>query len=270
MQKILIILIIIISASTWAITSILIWKNNITEKDIGVYNNKWNLKEVENNITSLVKKVSPSVVSIIIKKDLSIYRNDPWGFFQYNVWSIEKKVWWWTGFFISKDWIIITNKHVVEDTNAKYSVILNNWEELEAEIIAIKKDSDIAFLKILSTEDFSPLSFTPLEFTNKSEIKIWQFGIAIWNALAEFQNSVSLWVVSWIDRKVEDNYTSINWLIQTDTAINPGNSWWPLLNLEWKVMWINTLIINWSQNIGFAIQINQEEIDTYLRKIKNY
>ena len=75
-------------------------------------------------------------------------------------------------------------------------------------------------------------------------------------------------MVSWIDRKIQDNYINLEWLIQTDAAINPWNSGWPLLNLDWKVMWINTAIINWSQNIWFAIQLNQDEIDVYLKKLK--
>jgi len=254
MRKLLIIFIILISASTWAIISLLISNKNS------------NISNLENNITSLVNRISPSVVSIIIKKDIDIYKQDPWWFFQYNIWSIEKKVWWWTGFFISKDWIIITNKHVIADSTAKYSVILNNWKEYDAEVIAIKKDKDIAFLQIISDKN----NFIPLKFIERKEkLKLWQFAIAIWNALAEFQNSVSLWIISWIDRKIKDNYNSINWLIQTDAAINPWNSGWPLINLEWKVMWINTLIINWSQNIGFAISLTQDEIKEYIKKINN-
>jgi len=168
MKKILILLIIVISASSWAIASILLWKNE-QNKEIN------NLVNLENNITSLVKKTSNSVVSIVIKKDLDIFRNDPWGFFQYKVGSIEKKVWGGTGFFISKDWIIITNKHVVADRNANYTVILNSWEEYDADIIAVKKWKDIAFLKIKSNKN----NFIPLKFIeNKSKIKIWQF--AIW------------------------------------------------------------------------------------------
>jgi S1-C subfamily serine protease len=254
MKNILILLIILISASSWAIASIFMWQKNKIN----------NITNLENNITWLVKKVSPSIVSIVIKKDINIFRQDPWWFFQYNIWSIEKKVWWWTGFFISKDWIIITNKHVIADRNAKYSVILNNWEEYDAEIIAIKKDKDIAFLKISSSKSFNPLQF----IKEKENLKLWQFAIAIWNALAEFQNSVSIWVVSWLNRKIENNYTKISWLIQTDAAINPWNSGWPLINLDWKVMWINTMIINWSQNIWFAINLTQEDINDFLKKIK--
>ena len=255
MKKILIILIIIISASSWAIASILYWKKN--------NQNIWNL---QNKITSIVKKVSPSIVSIVIKKDLAIFKQDPWWFFNYKIWNIEKKVWGGTGFFVSKNWIIITNKHVVSDINAKYSVILNNWKEYDAKVIAIKKNRDIAFLQIISNKN----NFTPLKFIkNKDNIKLWQFAIAIWNALAEFQNSVSFWIVSWKNRKINDNYNNYNNLIQTDTAINPWNSWWPLININWKVMWINTMIINWSQNIWFAISLTQNEIEKYLKKIWN-
>lgn len=269
MNKTLPILFILFSILFWAIWGFL-WvqySNNppsLQEKGLG-----GSLKPLQDNITSLVKKISPGVVSIIIKKDLDIYRQDPWGFFQYKVWSVEKEIWGWTGFFISKDWIIITNKHVIADKSANYTVILNNWEEYDAEIIAIKKDNDLAFLQILDDKSLNSLNnFSPLKFENKKNIQLWQFAVAIWNALAEFKNSVSLWVVSWIDRKIQDNYINLEWLIQTDAAINPWNSGWPLLNLDWKVMWINTAIINWSQNIWFAIQLNQDEIDVYLKKLK--
>jgi len=222
------------------------------------------LMSLETNIVSLAKKASPSVVSIIITKDLWVYKRDPWGFFQYKIWSVQKQVWGWTGFFINSNGVIITNKHVISDTNSQYSVILNDGTEYNAEIIAVKKDNDIAFLRIIAPDK----AFIPLEFINKWDISIWQFSLAIWNALAEFKNSVSFWVVSGINREIRDNYINLQWLIQTDTAINPWNSWGPLLNLEWKVMWINTAIINGSQNIWFAIELSQDEVDEYLKQIQ--
>ncbi len=267
MNKTLPILIILFSIIFWAVWWFFwvqyFWNDNISPslqgRGLG-----GGLHSVQDNITSLVKKASPSVVSIIIKKDLDIYKSDPWGFFQYKVWSVEKEVGWWTGFFISKNWIIITNKHVIADREANYTVILNNWEEFDAQVIAVKKDNDLAFLQIDSDKWIYP----PLQFENKKDIELWQFSIAIGNALAEYKNSVSLWVVSWIDRKIQDNYINLDWLIQTDAAINPWNSGWPLLNLNWKVMWINTAIVNGSQNIWFAIQLNQDEINSYLEKLK--
>jgi len=270
MNKILPILIILFSIIFWAIWWYF-WVQHFWDNQEWKYSFPTNsIKWLQNNITSLVKKVSPSVVSIIIKKDLDIYKSDPWGFFQYKIWSVEKEVWGWTWFFIDQSGIIITNKHVISDRDANYTVILNNWEEFDAKIIAIKKDNDLAFLQVLSAEDSNSVNrnFIPLKFDNKKNLQLWQFSIAIWNALAEFKNSVSLGVISWLDRKIKDNYIDLEWLIQTDAAINPGNSGWPLLNLDGKVMWINTAIINGSQNIWFAIQLDQAEIDWYLEKLK--
>ena len=118
----------------------------------------------------------------------------------------------------------------------------------------------------MSTEGFSPLPLNIIE--KKEKLKIWQFILAIWNTFWEFNNSVSFWIISWLNRKIENNHIKQENLIQTDANINPWNSWWPLINLEWKVIWINTLIINWNSNIWFAIKINKEEINKILEKIK--
>lgn len=240
------------------------WNSNIFSKSNSETQVPNYLESIEWKVTSLVKETSPSVVSVIINKDLAVYRSDPWGFFRKKVGSVSKQVWWWTGFFISEDWIIITNKHVIEDRNANYTVILNDWSEYDAEVIAVNQNTDIAFLEIQDTQQ----EFKPLKLIKNWNVTTGQFAVAIWNALSEFQNSVSFWVVSWLDRTIEDNYTELEGLIQTDAAINPWNSGWPLLNLQWEVMWMNTAIINWSQNIGFAIELNQELIDNFLEKIK--
>ncbi len=233
-------------------------KNSVT--------NEWSsyLESVEDKVTTLVKEISPSVVSLIIKKDMAIYRSDPWGFFRQKVWSVNKQVWWWTGFFISKDGIIITNKHVISDRNANYTVVLNDGSEHDAEVLGYDPDTDIAFVQVKNTNK----NFTPLKTIKNNDINVGQFAIAIWNALSEFQNSVSFWVISWLNREIKDNYIDLSWLIQTDAAINPWNSGWPLLNLDWKVVGINTAIVNWSQNIWFAIPLHQEDIEKYLLEIK--
>lgn len=243
-------IIIIISVLIWVFSSLLFL--NYLENN--------NLNYLENKIINISEKSSPSVVSIIEEKDLNIFELNSWSLF-------NNKVWWWSGFFIDKDWIIITNKHVVKNINSKYIIILNNWKKYNSKIIYSDKYKDIALLKIISTKKINSL---PLQFVEeKAKLKIWQFILTIWNTFWEFNNSVSFWIISWLNRKIENNYIKQENLIQTDANINPWNSWWPLINLEWKVIWINTLIINWNSNIWFAIKINKEEINKILEKIKN-
>ena len=243
-------IIIIISVLIWVFSSLLFL--NYLENN--------NLNYLENKIINISEKSSPSVVSIIEEKDLNIFELNSWSLF-------NNKVWWWSGFFIDKDWIIITNKHVVKNINSKYIIILNNWNKYNSKIIYSDKYKDIALLKIISTKKFNSLSLQFVE--EKAKLKIWQFVLSIWNSLTEFNNSVSFWIISWLNRKIENNYIKQENLIQTDANINPWNSWWPLINLEWKVIWINTLIINWNSDIWFAIKINKEEINKILEKIKN-
>ena len=227
--------------------------------------------DLENDITKIVKEISDWVVSIIVKKDLTIYRRDPWWFFQSPIWTVKEKVWWWSWFFVRKDWIIITNKHVVDDDEAEYKIITNSWKEYDAIILAKDPINDLAILKI-KWLDFEVKS---LEIINENEnIAIAQFAIAIWNALNEFQNSVAFWVISWKNRVIEawwyNSLEKISDLLQTDAAINPWNSWWPLVNLDWKVMGINTAIAGWSQWLGFAIHLSQRKIDYMLESIEKY
>ena len=230
-----------------------------------------NITNLENEIISIAQDVSPSVVNIIIKKDLVVYQSDPFGFYQRPVGSVQRKVGWWTGFFITKDGYILTNKHVVWDKNAEYSVITKNWETFDAKVLALDPLNDLAVIKINPSSEVTPLKFISEYEGKNSEIKIWQFSIAIWNALAEFQNSVSLGVISGTNRTIEAENERLTWLLQTDTAINPGNSGGPLVNLDGKVMWINTAIAGWwSQGIGFSIPLSTKKINYILESVKNY
>ena len=268
--KILAIIIIICSLISWAIWAILLnyfkdTKNTNKTKTVNIENSFTQIKNLENNVTQIVKKISPSVVSIVIKKDLIIYKSDPWWFFKEPVWSIEKKIWGWTGFFIKKDWTIITNKHVISDKNATYTIITNDWKEYDSKVLALDPINDLAIIKISNSQN----DFTPLKvIKNKQEINLWQFAIAIWNALAEFQNSISFWVISWKDRIIDVWRDKITWLIQTDAAINPWNSWWPLIDINWNVIWINTAIIDWSEWIWFAIWLTEKKINYIINSIE--
>lgn len=232
----------------------------------------YTINDIQTEITKLVKTASPSVVSIIVKKDLNLYKSDPWWFFQEKIGTVEKQIGGGSGFFVTKEWIILTNKHVVSDPNAKYTIILHNGEELDAGVVALDPLSDLAIMKVEHTsKQFDALGV----IQEDSFSHIGQFTIAIWNPLGEFQNSVSFWVLSGKNRTIEawgNGFSSekLTWLLQTDAAINPGNSGWPLLNLSGEVIGINTAIAGDAQGLGFAIPLTKKRIDYILASIKKH
>lgn len=218
-------------------------------------------------VTSVVEKASPSVVSIIVTKDIPkikrfFFNRQLEEFFnQYFDSSQEKdesqQIGGGTGFFINENGMIITNRHIISDPEADYTVITNSGEEYKASILAKDPINDIAVLKIEGE------NFPVLELGNSDEIKIGQTAIAIGNSLGEFSNTVSRGIISGLGRDVtafsgnslrEEELTDI---IQTDAAINPGNSGGPLLNINGEVIGINVAIAQGAENIGFAIPSNQ-------------
>ncbi len=225
------------------------------------------MRDIEDNIAWIAEALGPSVVSIIINRDIIIYRSDPWWFFQEPNATVRRQVGGGSGFFIREDWLILTNKHVVQDTRSDYIVILSDGREFDAELIASDPLNDIAVIKINASEETFPV---PSIVEQTDDIKIWSFSIAIWNALAEFQNSVSLGIVSGKNRSIEAEWTLLSNLIQTDAAINPGNSWGPLLNLDWKVIGINTAIAWRTNGIWFAIALTAPRIKYLLESIEKY
>lgn len=243
---------------------------------------------LEMTTEEVVKKVSPSVVSIIVTKDLSKHYNltgpDIFLFedffrspFKFKFPFPQKEnsqrenkqqvVGGGTGFVISKDGLILTNKHVVIDEEADYTVVMNNGQKHEAEVLARDPILDIAVVKIKDT----PPKDTPLTPLNRGELPVVELGdsnkieigqtvIAIGNALGEYRNTVTQGIISGIDRNIvassQMGSELLEGVIQTDAAINPGNSGGPLLNLSGQVIGINTAINREGQLLGFAIPIN--------------
>lgn len=225
------------------------------------------MRDIENNIAWIAEALGPSVVSIIINRDIVIYRSDPWWFFQEPNTTVRRQVGGGSGFFIREDGLILTNKHVIQDTRSDYTVILSDGREFEVEVIATDPLNDIAIIKIDAPWERFPV---PSIVEETSDVRIWSFSIAIWNALAEFQNSVSLGIVSGKNRSIEAEWTILSNLIQTDAAINPGNSWWPLLSLDGEVIGINTAIAWRTSGIWFAIALTTSRIEYLLESIERY
>ncbi len=237
--------------------------------------------EQEQMVIAAVKKASPAVVSIVITKDVPVieqYYANPFGdlppdfqqFFnfqipQYRQNGTEKKeVGGGSGFIISSDGMILTNKHVVVDTEASYTVLLNDGRKFEAKVLARDPNNDLALIKIEVT------GLSTLVLADFDKVQIGQTAIVIGNALGEYRNTVSVGVVSGLSRSITAGDSSgfsekIDNVIQTDAAINPGNSGGPLLNLKGEVIGMNTAIALNAENIGFALPINRAKkaIDSY-------
>lgn len=241
----------------------------------------------EESIIEAVKEVSPAVVSIIITKDVPIleeYYINPFQDFeqffgspqfqipQYREKGTEKKeVGGGTGFIISEDGMILTNKHVVLDTEAEYTVFTTDGKSYPAKVLARDSAQDLAIIKIDQDKvienqgEISLKKFPVVRLGDSDKVQMGQTAIAIGNALGEFRNTVSVGVVSGLSRTITASggglSETIEDLIQTDTAINKGNSGGPLLNLKGEVIGINTAMVEEAQSIGFSIPINKAKRD---------
>ena len=153
-----------------------------------------------------------------------------------------------TGFLIDADGLILTNHHVIEGAD-RIMVRLTDGRNLRATRIGSDPDTDIALIKVASK---APLPFASLG--NSDGLRVGEWVIAIGNPLA-YEHTVTVGVVSFIGRKLFD--TSLDRYIQTDAAINFGNSGGPLINARGEVIGINAAISSRASNIGFAVPINQ-------------
>lgn len=224
------------------------------------------------SIPDIVEEVSPAVVSVIVSKYVPVlerYYYNPFEEFeqyfgqdfgveipQYRQKGKElQEVGGGTGFIVSSDGLVVTNRHVVADKDAEYTVMTNDGKKYPAPVLARDPIQDIAILKI-SVENLSTI-----KLGNSDNIRIGQTVIAIGNALGEFRNTVSVGVVSGLARSVSassgGSVEHLEEVIQTDAAINLGNSGGPLLNLYGQVVGMNTAMAVGAENIGFAIPINK-------------
>lgn len=226
-------------------------------------------------VVRVVKISSPSVISIVAAKDVPVveqfFIEDPLfrQFFgeSFQVPQFRQKgtqreeVSSGSGFVVSSDGLIITNKHVVADEKAEYTALFNDGSKLPAKVLARDPVQDLAVLKVTP-----PLAgLVPLVLGDSDKVDIGQSVIAIGNALGEFKNTVSVGVVSGLGRAIVaqsgTGAESLQELIQTDAAINPGNSGGPLLNLRGEVIGINIAVARGAENIGFALLINKAKRD---------
>ncbi|MFZ5390700.1 MAG: S1C family serine protease [Patescibacteria group bacterium] len=244
----------------------------------------------ESATTGVVKKVSPAVVSIIISKDLSKIYNltgpNPFPFdnffnfgFPFNFFFNQpgqpsptpqqpqgkQEIGGGTGFVIdSAKGLILTNRHVVDDTEADYTVLTNDGKKISAKVVARDTVNDMALVQVEAKD------LPQVILGDSDNVQIGETVIAIGNALGEYRNTVTKGVISGLGRNVVagDNQGSseqLEGVFQTDAAINPGNSGGPLVNLLGQVIGMNTAVSREGQLIGFAIPINEAKrmIDSF-------
>lgn len=211
-------------------------------------------------IVNAVKIAKPAVVSIIISREIPefeiTYAKDGVTEIKKQIDSTIKQVGSGSGFLVSSDGLIVTNRHVVDKTDLKYTVMLNNdGQEHVAKILAQDPVLDIALIKI----DVKNLPY--LKLADSDKLEVGESVVAIGNALGEFKNTVSAGVISGLSRSLSASGGGgfkefLYKVIQTDAAINKGNSGGPLLNLNGEVVGINVALAEDSSNIGFSLPIN--------------
>lgn len=219
----------------------------------------------ESQVIDTVAKANPAVVSIIISKDVPIVEQySPFDYLfgvpdnmqqNQNGTTEKQEIGGGSGFFVSADGYIVTNNHVISDSTAEYTVMTNDMKKYTAKILASDSSLDVAILKV-DGKDFPFLSFA-----DSDTIKLGQTAIAIGNVLAEYQNSISMGIVSGLSRSITagdggGSSEQLDGVIQTDAAINPGNSGGPLLDIRGYVIGVNVAIENGAENIGFALPSN--------------
>ncbi len=196
-------------------------------------------------VIDTVKQVSPAVVSISTSRNVRDFFGD-----------LITRQGGGTGFIITSDGLIVTNKHVVDDPAAEYTVFLADGRNFTPEILAKDPFQDLAILRIQAS------GLPVVELGDSDRVQVGEWAVAIGNALAQFENTVTVGVISAKDRQLQASgggaSERLEGLLQTDAAINAGNSGGPLLNLKGQVVGVNTAVAakGVAEGIGFAIPIN--------------
>lgn len=266
----------------------------------------------QSKITEAIDKVAPSVVSVMVSKNVLVggggvnpFFNDPFfdQFFNFNNNGggqsepeyQYKQIGGGSGFIVSDTGLILTNKHVVSDEEADYTVVMKEGKKYAGKVVSRDSFADLAVVQMYEIPesgdgakeaveatapnyDFSklkkPEALPKVEIGTSANLRVGQYVVAIGNALAEFENTVTLGIVSATGRSIvasdqagggSENLTD---LIQTDAAINPGNSGGPLVNLSGQVVGINVAVAKAAQGIGFAIPV--DDVKAVLSSVEKY
>lgn len=262
-------LVIIIGTGYTARDYIVAWLNHAVTPATGMVATEVVSVNPSEVVPAVIQDANPAVVAVVATKDVPIYERyfeqfNPWGGFFGGGFQIprvrergteEREVGGGSGFFVSADGMIVTNRHVVADETARYSVITNNDETYAVEVIAKDPVLDIAILLVVADD---AQTFPFLTFGDSNNLVLGETIIVIGNALAEFRNSVSVGIVSGLARNITargsgGGVEQLDQVIQTDAAINPGNSGGPMINLKGEVVGVSVATTQGADNISFAL-----------------
>ncbi len=228
----------------------------------------------ENAVIRLVRNAKPAIVAVLVYSDSPQLLADlssggsgspaDNGLTPTDSTSTAQQIGGGTGFFLTEDGTLVTNRHVVDFDRATFRVVLSSGQTYPATLLGKDPVLDLAFLKV------DGHGFPFLSFADSDKLNPGQSVIAIGNAFDEFRNSVTKGIVSGLNRRVYagDGTTAefIEEAIQTDAAINPGNSGGPLLDLNGDVVGLNTAVSEQGQLIGFALPSNVVRRDADMMK----
>jgi serine protease Do len=259
---ILVVILLVILAILSGISRLVPRENTfLGETIVGGNGEKVRVVSEESVVTDVVKNVGPSVVTIAAKTpQRSLFEEeDPFSIFGFpreeEGDNEPRNI--GTGFIVTKEGLIVTNKHVVSDPDTEYTVVTMDEKRYTIEKIYRDPSNDIAIVQVRGASNLKPVTLG-----DSSKLQVGQLAIAIGTALGEFDHTVTTGVISGLGRGIvagsffEGSVEELDNVIQTDAAINPGNSGGPLLNSSGQVIGVNTAVSQSGQNIGFALPIN--------------
>lgn len=210
----------------------------------------------ESIVIEIVEKVTPSVVTVGIEQRIVEFDPfDPFGMLRRPRSGTTHEQDIGSGFVVSADGLIVTNKHVVS-TQGKYKVVVSDGTKYDVVNIYRDPSNDVAILKINAN------GLKPVEMGDSSKLKVGQLVVAMGTPLGEFRGTVTKGIISGLGRGIqagspfEGMAEQLDDVIQTDAAINPGNSGGPLVNSGAQVIGVNTAVASGAENIGFALPID--------------